>query len=125
MKLYVGNLSVDVTESDLRLLFGRFGKIESVAVAKDPESGVSRGFAFVEMPQGAANVVLSEVNEMELRGNVISVSPAQETENPRDFRAINRKKDRRHSGRSSKDGARAQRNGRSSGSGHRRRGLSE
>ncbi len=48
-KLYVGNLSYQVTEDDLRDLFGEFGTLTSVDVITDRETGRPRGFAFVEM----------------------------------------------------------------------------
>jgi RNA recognition motif-containing protein len=47
MKIYVGNLSSEVTEEDLRLAFGEFGQLESVTIIKDKYSGQSRGFGFV------------------------------------------------------------------------------
>jgi RNA recognition motif-containing protein len=49
MNLYIGNITREVTESDLRELFEPFGKVDAVTVARDKSSGVSRGFAFVEM----------------------------------------------------------------------------
>jgi cold-inducible RNA-binding protein len=50
MKIYVGNLSFDVTEEELRGEFASFGEVESVAIPTDRYSGRPRGFAFVEMP---------------------------------------------------------------------------
>ncbi len=50
MNIYVGNLSLDVTEDELRQEFAAFGRVDSVAIIKDKFSGQSRGFAFVEMP---------------------------------------------------------------------------
>jgi RNA recognition motif-containing protein len=49
VKLYVGNLSYDTTEDDLRALFAQAGTVQSVALIKDRDSGRSKGFAFVEM----------------------------------------------------------------------------
>jgi len=49
MKMYVGNLSRDVSEADLRQEFLHYGNVTSISVAKDRNSGQSRGFAFVEM----------------------------------------------------------------------------
>ena len=49
MKIYVGNLSYDVTEGELAAEFGTFGKVESVAIPADKISGRPKGFAFVEM----------------------------------------------------------------------------
>ena len=49
MKLYVGNLSYNTSEEDLRNSFAEFGTVESVAVITDKDTGQSKGFAFVEM----------------------------------------------------------------------------
>ena len=48
--IYVGNLSYNATEDDLRQAFSQFGDVSSVSVIKDRETGRPRGFAFVEMP---------------------------------------------------------------------------
>ena len=53
-KIYIGNLSFDSTEADLKDLFGRHGSVESVAVITDRETGRARGFAFVEMSEASA-----------------------------------------------------------------------
>jgi len=50
MNIYVGNLSLEVTEEELREEFMPFGEVKSAAIIKDKHSGQSRGFAFVEMP---------------------------------------------------------------------------
>ena len=50
MNLYVGNLSYDANEQELEEAFARYGSVESVTIVKDRETGRSRGFAFVEMP---------------------------------------------------------------------------
>ena len=52
-KLYVGNLSFDTTSDDLSQLFGQHGTVTSAQVVADRETGRSRGFAFVEMSDGA------------------------------------------------------------------------
>ena len=60
MNIYVGNLSRDVTEEELRQLFMPFGQVVSVSIIKDKYSGQSRGFGFVEMPtksEGEAAIV--------------------------------------------------------------------
>ena len=53
MKIYVGNLSRDATEDELRREFEVFGKVDSVTIMKDRRSGQTRGFGFVEMPTEA------------------------------------------------------------------------
>jgi len=49
MNIYVGNLSYDITEEDLRSAFEKFGAVESVSIIKDKFSGQSKGFGFIEM----------------------------------------------------------------------------
>jgi len=53
MKIYVGNLSYEVTEEDLRLALEQFGEVESATIIKDKHSGQSKGFGFVEMASKA------------------------------------------------------------------------
>jgi RNA recognition motif-containing protein len=53
MNIYVGNLSYEVTEEDLRLAFEPFGQVESATIIKDKHSGQSKGFGFVEMASKA------------------------------------------------------------------------
>ena len=50
MKIYVGNLSYDVTEDEVRTEFAAFGKVDSVSMITDRDTGRAKGFAFVEMP---------------------------------------------------------------------------
>ena len=60
MNIYVGNMSFDVTEADLRSAFEAFGSVTSVNIIKDQYSGQPRGFGFVEMPsasEGQAAIV--------------------------------------------------------------------
>ncbi|MFB0527317.1 MAG: RNA recognition motif domain-containing protein [bacterium] len=78
MNIYVGNLSRDVTEEDLRQTFEAFGKVESVNVIKDKFSGESRGFGFVEMPAKAeAQSAISDLNGKELKGRPLKVNEAR------------------------------------------------
>lgn len=76
--LYVGNLSQNVTESDLRSNFSEVGAVASVAVIKDKFSGVSRGFGFVEMEtEEGAQEAIRRFNGGELDGKTISVNEAK------------------------------------------------
>jgi len=78
MNIYVGNLSRDVTEDDLRAAFEAHGKVELVNIVKDRYSGESRGFGFVEMPsKSEAQTAINEVNGMELKGRVVNVNEAR------------------------------------------------
>jgi RNA recognition motif-containing protein len=78
VNIYVGNLSQDATEDDLRQAFEAFGQVESVNVVKDKFSGASRGFGFVEMPskQEAQNAI-DGMNGKELKGQTVKVSEAR------------------------------------------------
>ena len=78
MNLYIGNLSYEVTEEDLKEAFGAFGEISSVKVIKDNFSGASRGFGFVEMPNNSeADSAMKALNGEELKGKPIKISEAR------------------------------------------------
>ena len=78
MNIYVGNLSSEVTEEDLRLAFEPFGQVESATVIKDKYSGQSRGFGFVEMPSKAdAQSAIDGLNSTELKGRTLNVNEAR------------------------------------------------
>ncbi len=79
MNIYVGNLSREASEEDLRAAFEAFGQVESVAVIKDRYTGVPRGFAFVEMPNGPeAEAAIAGLNGKEMKGRKLSVDRARE-----------------------------------------------
>lgn len=76
--IYVGNLSYDATEEDLREAFEEFGKVSSVAIIKDRDTGRPRGFAFVEMPDGQeAKAAIETLNLKEIVGRSITVNEAR------------------------------------------------
>jgi RNA recognition motif-containing protein len=78
MNIYVGNLSRDVTEDDLRQAFEAFGQVASVSVITDKFSGESRGFGFVEMPvQAEAQSAIDDLNGKELKGRTLTVNEAR------------------------------------------------
>lgn len=78
MKLYVGNLSRDVTEDDLREAFQAFGKVAEVNVIKDRFNGVSKGFGFVEMPeQDEAKKAIEGLHMKEINGRSMDVNEAR------------------------------------------------
>ena len=83
MNIYVGNLSYEVTEEDLKAAFEAFGEVEAVRVLKDNYTGRSKGFGFVEMPNDAdAQSAIDGLNEKELKGRAIKVNAARSrTEN--------------------------------------------
>ena len=80
-KLYVGNLSYDTTEQDLRELFSQSGNIRSITIPNDRMTGQPRGFAFVEMETPAeALVAIKSCNGKELGGREIKVNEAKPPE---------------------------------------------
>lgn len=77
-KLYVGGLSFETTEAELRALFEQAGKVESAVVIMDRFSGQSKGFGFVEMSTNAeARQAISELNGKTLGGRTITVDEAR------------------------------------------------
>jgi RNA recognition motif-containing protein len=78
MKLYVGNLSYDLKEEDLRQQFSEYGTVESVSIITDRDSGRPKGFAFVEMPTKAeAEAAISGLNGKTLDERTIVVNEAR------------------------------------------------
>ena len=87
-RLFVGNLSYETTENELRELFSTAGTCASVAVMKDRATGRPRGFAFVEMgTDEEAQQAIARLNNAELGGRNINVSEARErsSQGPRPF----------------------------------------
>jgi len=78
MNIYVGNLSRQVTEEDLREAFEAFGQVATVTIIKDKFSGESRGFGFVEMPtKDEAQSAITGLNDKELKGRTLNVNEAR------------------------------------------------
>ena len=78
MKIYVGNLSYEVTEDDLREALKEFGQVESVAIIKDRDSGQSKGFGFVEMAsKDEGQAAIDGLNGKELKGRALNVNEAR------------------------------------------------
>jgi RNA recognition motif-containing protein len=78
MKIYVGNLSYDVTEEELRQLFMPLGQVASVSIIKDRSSGQSKGFGFVEMPSvSEGQAAISALNGKALKDRTLTVNPAK------------------------------------------------
>lgn len=74
MNIYVGNLSTDTSEDELRQAFAAFGEVASVRIVRDGATGESRGFGFVEMPaEEQAKTAITEMNGKELKGNALTV----------------------------------------------------
>jgi RNA recognition motif-containing protein len=78
MNIYVGNISRDVTESDLKEAFGAFGTVQSAAIIKEKFTGESRGFGFVEMPDKAeAEKAIAAMNGKDLKGRNLTANEAR------------------------------------------------
>lgn len=77
-KLYVGNLSYTVDESQLKDLFGSYGEINEVTLIKDRDTGRSKGFAFITFATGEAAKEALEQDGKELDGRPLKVNAAQE-----------------------------------------------
>lgn len=80
MNLYVGNLAWSVNDDSLRDFFEDYGEVTEARVITDRESGRSRGFGFVEMPDEAARNAISQADGVELDGRPLRISEAR----PRD-----------------------------------------
>ena len=80
-KLYIGNMSYNTNEDDLRGLFAQAGAVNSVALIKDRTTGMSKGFAFIEMDsQASAQKAISMFNEYSLNERQLAVSFARPRE---------------------------------------------
>lgn len=78
MKMYVGNLSRDITEDELKKEFAAFGAVDSVALIKDKFTGTLKGFGFVEMPvQAEAEAAIAGLNDKEVKGRKMAVNEAR------------------------------------------------
>jgi len=81
MNIFVGNLSFRLDESEFRELFEGYGEVASAKIIMDRETGRSRGFGFVEMPNDAeGNAAVEGLNEAEVHGRNIRVNQAEERE---------------------------------------------
>ena len=78
MDIYVGNLSYQTDDQQLRELFEQYGNVTSARVITDRFSGQSKGFGFVEMPDAAeANAAIQALNEQEYMGRNLRVNESQ------------------------------------------------
>ena len=81
MKLYVGNLSFETTENDLRDLFSQHGSVTDVALMMDRETGRSRGFAFVTMGSSAeGEAAVAAISGKQVGGRSLTVNEARPRE---------------------------------------------
>ncbi len=76
--IYVGNLSYEATEEDLRTAFEQYGQVSSVNIIQDRETGRSRGFAFVEMSDGIeAKQAIEKLDLTDIAGRRVTVNEAR------------------------------------------------
>jgi len=81
VNIYVGNISRDVTQSDLTDAFKAHGQVATVNIITDKYTGESRGFGFVEMPVAAeAMAAIAALNNYELKGRPLNVNEARSKE---------------------------------------------
>ena len=81
MNLYISNLSYNISDEDLRLLFADYGEITSAKVIMDRETGRSRGFGFVELSDDElAKKAIEELNQASYDGEVINITEARPRE---------------------------------------------
>jgi len=81
MNIYVGNLSYGMSEEELREAFGAFGTVSSVKILMDRETGRSRGFGFVEMPnQNEAEKAIAQLNGKDVGGRALRINEARPRE---------------------------------------------
>lgn len=78
MNIYVGNLSYQSSEADVRKAFEAFGKVTSVSIISDQYTGKSKGFGFVEMPDAnEAKAAIAGMNGKDLNGRALNVNEAR------------------------------------------------
>jgi RNA recognition motif-containing protein len=81
MNIYVGNLSYGMSEDELREAFAAYGDVASVKILTDRETGRSRGFGFVEMPnQSEGEAAITQLNGKDVGGRSLRVNEARPRE---------------------------------------------
>src|SRR5512139_1403902 len=84
MNIYVGNLSFDTTEQDLRQAFEAFGQVTSTNIISDKITGQSKGFGFIEMSaKEQAQAAIAGMNGKEIKGRAVNVNEARPRNNDR------------------------------------------
>jgi RNA recognition motif-containing protein len=79
MRIFVGSLALTTTEAELRQVFAHYGHVESVQSLQDRETGRSRGFGFVEIPDAtAAKAAIEGLNGRSLGGRLLTVNAARQ-----------------------------------------------
>jgi len=87
VNIFVGNLAFSTTDHDLRQLFEPYGAVDEIRVIMDRETGRSKGFGFVEMPDGtAARTAMATLQGTEVEGRTLTVNEAKPREPRREPR---------------------------------------
>jgi RNA recognition motif-containing protein len=78
MNIYVGNLSYGISEDELKEVFENYGTVDSVKIIKDRETGRSKGFGFIEMPnEEEAKTAIEQLNDSEVQNRNLRVNQAR------------------------------------------------
>ncbi|MCB0508537.1 MAG: RNA-binding protein [Chitinophagales bacterium] len=81
MNIFVANIERKVTDEQLQELFSQYGEISSLKLIKDRDTGLSKGYAFIEMPNDdEASQAIAELNQKELNGRALAVNEARPKE---------------------------------------------
>jgi RNA recognition motif-containing protein len=81
MNIYIGNMSFDTTEDQLRKTFEGFGEVSTIKIITDRDSGQPKGFAFIEMPTSTeATAAIGGLNGHQLNGRALNVNQAKPRE---------------------------------------------
>lgn len=84
MKLYIGNLSYSTDTSKLEEIFGEFGEVDSAQIITDRDTGRSKGFGFIEMPDDeAAKAAIEQLHDTDIDGRNVTVNEARPREDRR------------------------------------------
>jgi RNA recognition motif-containing protein len=94
MNIFVGNVSRQVTDAELKEAFEQYGEVKSAVIIKDRDTGVSRGFGFVEMENDEeANKAIAGLHQTELKGRPLNVNESRpREEKPRSGGGFNRRR---------------------------------
>ena len=78
MRIYIGNMPYSISSEDLSEMFGEYGHVQDATVIMDRETGRSKGFGFIEMPNNSeADRAIKELNSTQLSGRMITVNQAR------------------------------------------------
>jgi RNA recognition motif-containing protein len=86
--IYVGNLPFSATEAELRCVFEKHGSVESVVIINDRDTGLPRGFGFVNMPASDAPTAIARTNGTDMSGRPLRVNEARDRDAPRAPRPV-------------------------------------